>query len=57
MTFKPRNEVRRAEIVSNWEVTDAADRAQREAFALEAARRSNEKMALKTPAPDAWQVI
>ena len=34
MAFHPRSEARRAEIVKNWETSDALDKAQKESFLL-----------------------
>lgn len=34
MAFHPRSEARKAEMIQNWETSDAADKAQRESFLL-----------------------
>ena len=34
MAFHPRSELRKQEIIKNWETSDAMDKAQREAFLL-----------------------
>jgi hypothetical protein len=57
MSFKPRNKSRAADIVANWEASDAEDRARREDFLREAARKRGQLATPQGPVGETWQVI